>query len=183
MSAPPRPCIFFDRDGIANVSPTPAEYYVLSVDRFFVVPAFIESLRIVEARNYAAVIVTNQLGLEKGLLSPETLEAIHARLRAEVDAAGTQLLDIYVCPHAAPHPDRKPAPGMLLRAARDHGLDLSRSWMIGDAERDIAAGKAAGCACTLLVSAESGETQADYRLDTMDALPGFLRKHLPANVS
>ena len=135
------PCII--RDGIANVSPTPEEYYVLSPERFFVVPAFLDALRLAAARGYATVIVTNQLGVGKGLLTPATLEAIHDRLWQAVHAAGATLTAIYACPHGGDHPDRKPNPGMLVRAAQEHHLDLARSWMIGDHERDIQAGRAA----------------------------------------
>jgi len=174
-----RPCVFFDRDGIANVRPTPEEYYVLRPERLFVIPEFLESLRIVAERGYAAVIVTNQFGIAKGLLSPEGLHAIHARLRAAVADAGARLLDIYACPHGDNHPDRKPNPGMLLRAAREHELDLGRSWMIGDDVRDIRAGKAAGCAVTVFVQDQGTCALADYQVSNMAALPEFLRQKLP----
>lgn len=179
MAAPLQPCVFFDRDGIANVDPPPHEYYVLGVDRLFIIPEFIESLRVVASRGYAAVIVTNQKCVAKGMLTPEGLDAIHAHLRRAVANAGTALLDIYACPFGDGHPDRKPQPGMLLRAAHDHGLDLARSWMIGDMERDMLAGRAAGCATTVLVSARVTSPAADHRVNAMRELPGFLHEHLP----
>lgn len=175
-----RPCVFFDRDGIVNVAPSPEEYYVLSVDRFLLVPAFVECLRVVKDRGYAAVIVTNQRGVHRGLITMDGIEEIHNHLRQALSDAGCELLDIYFSPHGDDaHPERKPNPGMLLRAAVDHGLDLSRSWMIGDSERDIAAGRNAGCSTTVLVLEGHNETDADYRLLDMNELPGFLEEHLP----
>lgn len=172
-------CIFFDRDGIANVAPPPEEYYVLSPERLFVEPAFLDALQVAERRGYVSIIVTNQKCVHRGLITLEGIEAIHGKLRQAVADAGTQLLDIYVCPHDDGHPDRKPNPGMLLRAATDHDLDLARSWMIGDSERDVQAGRAAGCLSNVLVRQGDKATQADYRLQAMDALPGFLEKNLP----
>ena len=179
MSPSLQPCVFFDRDGIANVGPSPGEYYVLSPERLFIIPEFLEALQIVTDRGFEAVIVTNQYGIAKGLLSPATLDAIHARLHAAVTGAGLRLLDIYTCPHGDNHPDRKPNPGMLLRAARDHGLDFARSWMIGDHVRDIQAGRAAGCAVTVFVHEQEACALADYHVRGMAALPEFLRHKLP----
>ncbi len=173
------PCIFFDRDGIVNVAPSPEEYYVLSVERFFLMPEFVESLRVVSERGYPAVLVTNQKCVHRGLITLEGVDAIHRHLRSELGKSGLGLLDIYVSPHGGDHPDRKPAPGMLLRAARDHNLDLARSWMIGDSERDVQAGLAAGCKNTVLVKAGEGCTSAHIRLQSMGELPGYLSSNLP----
>ena len=180
MASALTPCVFFDRDGIVNVSPSDIEYYVLSVDRFFLIPAFITALADATARGYAAVIVTNQKCVAKGLITMDGIEAIHDHLRGLVAAAGLPLRGIYTCPHAGDHPDRKPNPGMLLRAAQDHGLDLARSWMIGDHERDIRAGRAAGCHRTVLVHAAPRHPLADFQVPDMDALPALLRAELPA---
>ncbi|MDA1044232.1 MAG: HAD-IIIA family hydrolase [Verrucomicrobia bacterium] len=180
MSAQPRkPCVFFDRDGIANVAPPPNEYYVLSPERLFVEPAFLECLRIAHEYGYVSVIVTNQKCVHRGLITMEGIDAIHDTLRTAVTQAGLELLDIYACPHGDGHPDRKPNPGMLLRAASDHNLDLTRSWMIGDSDRDIQAGKAAGCAINVFVNAHKQSQLADHCLPGMQALPDYLCIHLP----
>ncbi|MBU0677485.1 MAG: HAD family hydrolase [Verrucomicrobia bacterium] len=173
-----QPCIFFDRDGIVNVAPPTEEYYVLSADRFFIEPAFLESLQVVNERGYKAVIVTNQKSVHKGLITLAQIDGIHDRLQEAVADAGLNLDAIYVCPHDDGHPDRKPNPGMLLRAAEDHDIDLSASWMIGDSERDVQAGKAAGCKATVLVKENAGGTDADHVLNSMDELPKFLAGHL-----
>ena len=174
-----RPCVFFDRDGIANVAPPPEEYYVLSPERLFIVPAFLDSLRVAQTQGYASVIVTNQKCVHRGLIDLEGVQAIHEKLRNAVIEAGVELLAIYVCPHGDGHPDKKPNPGMLLRAAQEHGLDLPRSWMIGDSERDMQAGKAAGCAVNIFVNAHTPSQVADHSLTQMGQLPDYLKQHLP----
>ena len=174
-----RPCVFFDRDGIVNRSPGPG--YVERVEDFHLMPEFIKALRAVRAKGYEAVIVTNQRGVALGRLSEATLEAMHRYLRERLAAGGEGLLDILVCTaDDNSHPDRKPNPGMLLAAARRHGLDLSRSWMVGDNERDVEAGRRAGCR-TVLVGEEGKPSAADFRVRDMGELPGFLAARLEQN--
>jgi len=169
--------VFFDRDGIVNRSPGPG--YVERWEDFHLLPAFVESLRVVRARGYEAVIVTNQRGVSLGRLSPQTLEDIHRRLIARLAEEGLSLLDILACTAADDaDPCRKPNPGMLLEAAQRHGLDLARSWMIGDSERDIEAGRRAGCAMTVRVAPEGEVTAADLCIRTVDELPSLLDRHL-----
>jgi|GEM_PF-333733 len=169
-----RPCVFFDRDGIINES---VAYYILSPDDFHVFPAFIEALQIATERGYAAVVITNQKCVGLGQISESGLGEIHDKLRRIVAEAGLELLDIYFCGDTEPTPRKKPAPGMLLEAAEAHGLELRRSWMIGDSPRDVEAGRAAGCQ-TLLVNEDKTSPAADQRIDAVTELPGFLRKNL-----
>lgn len=171
------PCVFFDRDGVVNVVPDP-ERYVTSVGGFRVIPAFVESLRVVTERGYEAVVVTNQRGVSMGEVSKEELGRIHGRLGDILSAEGLGLLDILVCEEGDDgHPWRKPNPGMILEAARRHGLDLGRSWMIGDSERDIEAGQRAGCRA-IRVGGVGEETRADVHLPAMEDLPGYLAREL-----
>ena len=173
---PLRPCVFFDRDGIVNESPGPG--YVERVEDFHLLPAFVEALRVVLKAGFEAVIVTNQRGVALGKVRAETLERMHERLRADLRREDLALLDILVCTaDDNAHPDRKPNPGMLLTAARRHGLDLARSWMVGDNERDVEAGRRAGCR-TVLVGARDRPSAADVRLDGMAELPGCLARVL-----
>ncbi len=173
-----RPAVFFDRDGIVNRSPGTG--YVERWEDFHLLPAFIEALRIVRARGYEAVIVTNQRGVALGRLSRATLDDIHRRLRDRLRAEGLNLLDILDCTaHDDADPRRKPNPGMLLEAAARHHLDLVRSWMIGDSERDIEAGRRAGCAITVRIAPDHEPTSADLRAATMDDLPRLLIERLP----
>ena len=170
------PCVFFDRDGIVNESPGPG--YVERVADFHLIPAFLEALAIAAERGYEAVIVTNQRGVGRGLMTAETLADIHAELRQSVQEAGLAVRDIYVCTaNDNAHPNRKPNPGMLIEAAERHELDLSRSWMIGDNEKDVLAGKRAGCR-TILVNDGDASTDADHRVPTMAELAACLRSVL-----
>ena len=171
-----RPAVFFDRDGIVNRSPGPG--YVERWEDFHLLPAFLRALRLVRAGGYAAVVVTNQRGVGRGLMSRADLDAIHARLARVLEGEGLHLDAIYACTvDDDAHPDRKPNPGMLLRAARDLGLDLQRSWMIGDSERDILAGRAAGCR-TIRVAPETEPSESDLRVADMEALPPMLARVL-----
>ena len=121
---------FHSTDGIVNKAPPPEMYYVTRVEDFHVQPGFLQALRVVDAKGYAAVVVTNQKCVARGLITLEGLEAIHDVLRRAVDAADLALTDILVCPHGDDEcACRKPRPGMLLEAASRHGLDLAASWI------------------------------------------------------
>ncbi len=172
------PCVFFDRDGIVNQSPGPG--YVERIEDFIILPEFMDALRLAMERGYKRIVVTNQRCVSTGIVTPETLESMHAHLHSELAVAGLSLDGIYYCPHGGKHPDRKPAPGMLLRAAAEHSIDLAESWMIGDSERDAQAGRAAGCR-TVLIKADTISDYADYHLSSIQQLPGFLKKHLNHN--
>ena len=172
-----KPCVFFDRDGIVNRYPGEGKY-VERLEEFHLQSEFIDALRLVLARNYEAVIVTNQRGVALGKMTLETIHGMHGRLHETLSAENLKLLDIMICPHGEDsHPNRKPNPGMILDAAKKHGLDLHQSWMVGDSERDAVAGKRAGCK-TVLVSTANKPTVADYRVKDMKELVAFLEAHL-----
>lgn len=179
MSGAVRPCVFFDRDGIVNQSP-PEGDYVNRREDFHILPEFVECVRTAAQRGYAAVVVTNQRGVERGLTPPAEMAAMHRRLRKTLVSEGLALLDILVCTSGdSAHPDRKPNPGLLLTAAQRHHLDLSRSWMIGDRETDVQTGRNAGVAVTVLVRAGAEPTAATYRVADMAACAALLREKLP----
>ena len=172
-----RPCVFFDRDGIVNQSPGPG--YVERVEDFHLLPDFPPALWVVRRKAHAAVIITNQRGVGRGIMTQATLDAIHASLAAALARHHLSLDAIYACTSVdRSDPRLKPQPGMFYDAARDHGLDLARSWMVGDNESDVVAGKAAGCR-TVLVREGVAPTVADYRLKSMSELTAFLEAHLP----
>ena len=172
-----RPCVFFDRDGVANRSPGPG--YVNHLDDFHILPGFADCVRAAAEKGYPAVVVTNQRGIERGLTPPAQLDAMHAKLRAELAAEGLALLDIFICTSADDaHPDRKPNPGMLRAAAERHHLDLSKSWMIGDRESDVRTGQNAGVAATVLVDPGAAPTAATWRVPDMPACAALLREKL-----
>jgi len=172
-----KPCVFFDRDGIINHPPTAARY-VRNWSEFKLIPAFLDALRVTLEKGYEAVIVTNQKGVSTGRMTQADVDEIHDNLLALLEENGMSLRDIFVCTEGDDdHPHRKPNPGMLLEAAEKHGLDLTRSWMVGDNEKDVEAGRRAGCK-TILVGDKGGDSTADYRMANMDGLAKFLREHL-----
>lgn len=168
-----RPAAFIDRDGVINAELD----YVFRPADFHVLPGVADGLRMLAAHGFALVVVTNQAGIAKGKYDEAAYQRLTRHMR-EIFAVQDIAFDgIYHCPH---HPQgtvpaytcvcdcRKPAPGMLLRAARELGLDLGRSVLVGDKPSDTEAGRAAGLLHTVLV--ESGHclpadalTFADHR--------------------
>ncbi|CAL8480697.1 D-glycero-alpha-D-manno-heptose-1,7-bisphosphate 7-phosphatase [Caballeronia sp. S22] len=150
-----RPAIFIDKDGTLlddlpwNVDPR----------RMRLAPGTFDALRVFAWLGVPLFVISNQSGVALGKFTREALDPVEARLRALVKEAGAELAGVYWCPH---HPQgivpaytrrcecRKPAPGMLLRAAREHGIDLARSWFIGDMLDDVEAGHRAGCRSVLV---------------------------------
>lgn len=171
------PCVFFDRDGIVNVRPDPNRY-VTRLEKFRLVPQFFEALRAVRDAGFAAVIVSNQRGIALGMVAESELERMHAHVKEEAERRGLTILDVLVCPFDDDrHPWRKPAPGMLLEAARRHDLDLARSWMVGDQESDVLAGRAAGCRTLRLLYVDE-PTTADVVVRSISDMADALRECL-----
>lgn len=137
---------FLDRDGVVNQKAPDGEY-VTRWEDFHLLPGAIEGITQLNRAGFCVIIVTNQRCVAKGLLTEKELELMHLRMTDQL-ALGSATIDaIYYCPHDL-EPlciCRKPKPGMLLEAARSRNLDLAASWMIGDSECDIQAGKNAGC--------------------------------------
>jgi D-glycero-D-manno-heptose 1,7-bisphosphate phosphatase len=147
--------VFLDRDGVINQD---SPNYIKSLEEFRFLPRTLDALALLARNGYTTAVVTNQSGIARGLFTPETLAEMHARMREEVARAGGRLSAVVHCPH---HPDdncpcRKPRPGMLLKAARELGADLSRAVMVGDNIKDIKAARAAGCGLAILVRTGSG---------------------------
>jgi D-glycero-D-manno-heptose 1,7-bisphosphate phosphatase len=138
--------VFLDRDGVINQE-APDGQYVTRWEDFHLLPGVIEGIAQLNRAGLRAIVVTNQRCVAKGLLTEAELEKLHRQMCEHLARAGAKIDAIYYCPHELePACDcRKPAPGMLLEAARSHGLDLAASWMIGDSDSDIQAGKNAGC--------------------------------------
>jgi D,D-heptose 1,7-bisphosphate phosphatase len=119
-----------------------------------------DALRLAQSRGWALVVITNQAGVARGYFSLDALESIHDRLIDELGQREVALDGIYVCTH---HPNagcdcRKPQPGMILKAAEELHLDLGRSWMIGDRETDLDAGRQAGCRVALVLTGYGATT-------------------------
>jgi D-glycero-D-manno-heptose 1,7-bisphosphate phosphatase len=136
--------VFLDRDGVVNVK-APEGDYVKSWAEFAFLPTALDGLRLLAAQGLRTVVVTNQRGIARGAMSEEDLDDIHARMRTAVEEAGGQIDAIYHCPHAGGCDCRKPAPGMLRAAARDHpGLRFDESALVGDRVHDMQAAAAVG---------------------------------------
>lgn len=167
--------IFLDRDGTLN------KYvgFLRNIDQFELIPGTEEAIRKINESGYLAIVVTNQPVIARGEVSLEELEEIHNKLETLLGLKGAYVDAIYYCPHH-PHkgykgerPEykiececRKPKPGMLLKAAEDFNIDLSRSWIVGDGKNDILAGIAAGCQTALVGCNEHfGETSSFVSLE------------------
>jgi D-glycero-D-manno-heptose 1,7-bisphosphate phosphatase len=149
---------FLDRDGVINRKP-PEGQYVTRWEELQFLPGVPDAIILLTRAGYEVYVVTNQRGVAKGLLTQDDLESIHQRMRQELAHAGAVVTEVYYCPHEKQPPCscRKPAPGMLLTAAQSHDLDLASSWMIGDSEIDVEAGRNAGCKTVRIVQGQSVE--------------------------
>jgi histidinol-phosphate phosphatase family domain/HAD-superfamily hydrolase, subfamily IIIA len=141
-----RPAIILDRDGVLNRKPARA-CYVRSWAEWEWMPGSIESLVALREAGYRVIVVSNQAGINRRAMTEAELHAIHRRMSKEVTVAGGHIDAIYFCPHDWDEgcECRKPKPGMLFQAQRDFSLDLTRTWFVGDDERDAIAADAAGC--------------------------------------
>ncbi len=160
-----RPAAFLDRDGtiIEHV------HYLSDPAMVRLLPGAAEALRQLRRAGFARVLITNQSAVGRGMFTVERLEEIHAELERQLAASGATLDAIYYCT-AAPagddrsiveSPDRKPGPGMLLRAADDLGIDLTASWMVGDLISDVLAGLNAGCRSILVRSGKDPAAEVE----------------------
>jgi len=189
-----RPAVFLDRDGtiVREVE------YMRSLKQLRLLPRAAQAIRRLNEAGLAVVALTNQSGIARGLLSEEDLGRIHAELRRRLARSGARLDAIYYCPH---HPDgvraayrrrcrcRKPAPGMLRRAAKELGIDLGKSFAVGDSERDLEAGRRVGSRTVLVRTGYGRETEsawgakphADHIADDIgDAVTWILRQRRTA---
>lgn len=141
--------VFLDRDGTINVKPAAGEY-VTSPAELVLLPGAAKAVAALNAAGLRTVLVTNQRWLSQQR-DPARFAAIQKRLEQLLADEGARLDAAYHCPHAADSCEcRKPAAGLLLQAAREHGLNLAESVMIGDSDADVTAGRSAGAATILL---------------------------------
>ena len=158
--------VFIDRDGTIN------RYvgFLRNIDDFELIPGVESAVRRINESGYLAIVITNQPVIARGEVTTAQLREIHNKMETMLGAKGAYIDAIYYCPHH-PHKGfageieelkidctcRKPKPGMLLKAAEDFNIDLSRSWMIGDGSNDVNAGKAAGCRTVLIGTEDFGQ--------------------------
>lgn len=149
----PKKVVFLDRDGVINQR-LPKADYVKSWDEFKFLQGSIEAIKLLNDCGYKIFIISNQPGIARGKLTIEDLESIHKNMKRVLKRVGVNIDGIYYCPHNWNEgcSCRKPKPGLLYMASKDHYIDLTRSILIGDDERDIEAGKVAGCQTILVTS-------------------------------
>ena len=198
MSDPLSRAVVMDRDGTI----CDEVGYVNHVSRIRLLPRSAAAIRLAREAGFKTVVMTNQAGVARGYFAEELIERTHERMREMLAAEGAAVDAIYYCPH---HPEageppyrkdcdcRKPRPGMLLRARDELGIDLARSYVIGDSPRDVEAGRAAG-AVTILVLTGYGRGEYEHRSsgwrtqpdqiveDLMDAVEWILAREKTAAV-
>ena len=156
--------VFLDRDGVIVEEPP---YYAHRIDQIHFIEGAVGAIHEFNGRGFTVVVVSNQAGIARGIFRKEDAENFNKAMISRLGERGARIDAVYYCPH---HPEavvdeyrvscdcRKPAPGMLLRAERELGIDLTSSFLIGDKRSDIGAGRAAGC-ITILVKTGLGEEE------------------------
>jgi histidinol-phosphate phosphatase family protein len=157
-----RRALFLDRDGTLIVD----VHYPNDPAQVELIPGAAEALRRLQ-KTWILVVVSNQSGIARGLITEAQAVAVHDRFVAAFAAGGVHFAGCYYCPHLpdAGCPCRKPAAGMLVEAARELGLDLKASAMLGDKASDLEAGRAAGCAPVLRFGPDADSAVADARCE------------------
>ncbi|MDH3283315.1 MAG: HAD family hydrolase [Acidobacteriota bacterium] len=180
--------VFFDRDGTLCREVG----YVNHPSRLELMPDAAVTLRRLHERGWRAIVVSNQAGIARGYFTPAVLEDTHRRLRRLLAGAGTSVDGLYACVH---HPEvgppgfrracdcRKPDGGMLISAAREHGIELSESVMVGDSFKDVAAGRAAGVLKTVLLRTGYGRGEILKHSQRTDLWPDHVADDLTGAAS
>jgi D-glycero-D-manno-heptose 1,7-bisphosphate phosphatase len=177
-----RAAVFMDRDGtlVEEVG------YLNHLSRLKVLPRSAEAVRRLNESGWPALLVTNQSGVARRIFDMNLLEQVHAALTSALAEGGAKLDGIYFCPH---HPDaadpayravcecRKPKPGMFLRAAKEHGVDLSRSYLVGDSATDMEAARNAGVTGVLVLTGY-GRGERQFRLPLRGLSPAHFAEDI-----
>lgn len=160
--------IFFDRDGVLNVD----KGYVYRLDDFIWIDGAIEAIKLARSLGFLAIVVTNQSGIARGLYTIEDMNRLHQWMNEELKKSGTGIDKYYYCPYhdegvisefvVPNHPDRKPNPGMILRAIKEFSIERSSSVLIGDKISDIEAANRASVASVLFKGENLENTVAEW---------------------
>jgi D-glycero-D-manno-heptose 1,7-bisphosphate phosphatase len=145
--------VLLDRDGVINRRIMGG--YVTCWEKFVFLPGALDALRLLREKDYHAIVVSNQQGVGKGLMSAADLEEITRKFVAEVEAQGGRIREVYYCTHGAQEdcPCRKPKPGLLRRAQAEHHFAFQHTFLIGDSESDLRAAQAVGCPAIMVSDA------------------------------
>lgn len=175
--------VFLDRDGVINED---RDDYVKNLRELKIFPNVPESVKRLNDAGFEVIVISNQQGVAKGLISENELREIQKEITRQVEAVGGKISAFYYCKHLASEgcSCRKPRPGLLMAAARDRNIDLSETVFIGDHERDILAGKNAGCKTILVLTgaltrqaAENLECKPDYMADDLSDAVDYMLRH------
>lgn len=147
---PLRRAVFLDRDGTIGEEMG----YVNDVDRFQIFPFAAEAIRHLNRADIPVIVVTNQSGIARNIFPESLVHEVHKKMVAELAAGGAWIDAIYFCPHKSEDACecRKPNPGLLQQAAREHALDLNASWVVGDRYADLEMAHAAGARGMLVMT-------------------------------
>jgi len=155
--------VFLDRDGVINRKP-PEGSYVTRWEEMEFLPGVTEAVGLLNRGGFRVIVVTNQRCVAKGLITTLEVDSLHRRMCEVLAASGAVIDEVRYCPHEIDPPCtcRKPKPGLLIEAARAHQIDLAASWMIGDSDSDVQAGRNAGCkTAQILPNHEVASSNAD----------------------
>jgi D-glycero-D-manno-heptose 1,7-bisphosphate phosphatase len=154
-----RRAVFLDRDGTISEEMG----YVNHIDRFQIFPFAAEAIRQLNRADISVIVVTNQSGIARNIFPESLVHEVHKKMVAELAKGGAWIDAIYFCPHKSEDVCvcRKPNPGLIEQAAREHGLDLSASWIVGDRYADLEMGHAAGTRGVLVMT---GYGRGEYEL-------------------
>jgi len=160
--------VFLDRDGVINKK-APEGDYIKSWGEFELLPGVGRAIKKLKENGFLVIVASNQRGIAKGVMTEDDLKEIHIKMKEKFAKEGALIDEIYYCPHdIKDHCGcRKPEPGLLLRAAREYDIDLSESWMVGDSESDIEAGRKAGCKTILIESSPLNNSSKEVEPDLM----------------
>ncbi len=157
------PAVFLDRDGVLNKDPP---HYAHRLDQLELIQRSGKAVKLLNEHGYLVIIISNQSGVARGYYTEEDVTIFNNALREKIQECGGVVNAVYYCPH---HPDakidkyrmdcdcRKPGPGMLTKAAKEHHIDLKKSYVVGDKLSDIKAGKEAGCKTILVLTGHGKE--------------------------
>jgi len=170
-----RRAVFLDRDGTISEEMG----YVNHIDRFQIFPFAAEAIRHLNQAEIPVIVVTNQSGVARNIFPESLVHEVHKKMVSQLAAGGAWIDAIYFCPHKSEDACecRKPNPGLILLAAREHALDLSASWVVGDRYADLEMGHAAG-ARGILVMSGYGRGEYELHRGTWPRQPDALAENL-----
>lgn len=153
--------VFLDRDGTINKY----KQYVHKIEEFEFIEGAISAIRLLNDSGYKVIVVTNQSGISHGLYTLYDMQKLHDYMCLELEKCGARIDKIYFSHYhqSVNHPTRKPNPGMILKGINDFDLDPKKCYMIGDTDKDMKAGKSAGCTTILVRTGKDRESSnADF---------------------